>query len=84
MDNLSIIGSTTLTPGPSLSGARMNAYAGLNIDRRTRSDSRADRRWGNWGILEVPASLLWFDVLTVAAAVDDGLESPDPVIDIWP
>jgi len=66
-------------------GARFNAYAGSNADRQSRFESRSARRWGDWGILNVPTAMLWFDELELAAAADDDESNglAPAIIDIW-
>ena len=68
------------------SGTRFNAYAGSNAERQSRFESRSARRWGDWGILNIPTAALWFDELELAAAADDDESTgmAPAIIDIWP
>lgn len=58
-------------------------YAGANTDRQSRFEARTARRYGDWGILEIPAALLWFDEALAVLDDDNGFLGP-PMIDIWP
>lgn len=68
------------------SGTKFNAYAGSNADRQSRFESRSARRWGDWGVLNIPTAVLWFDELELAAAVDDDASNglAAAIIDVWP
>ena len=62
---------------------RPDQYRGGNTTRQGRFDLRSQRRWGNWGILECPTPLLWFeDVFEIAEAEEAGF-LPTPIIDLW-
>jgi len=57
--------------------------AGANLTRQGKYDARAARRWGDWGILEVPTALLWFD--EACALLDDqGACMEQAMMDLWP
>ncbi len=65
--------------------AQGSRYLGANTDRQRRFDSRAERRWGNWGMLEVPTALLWMDPFAplVCDPFDDACEPAVAFIDPW-
>lgn len=69
-------------PAPPAQGSR---YQGANTDRQRRFDSRSERRWGNWGILGVPAALLWMDPFAaiVCDPFDDACEPALAFVDLW-
>ncbi len=79
--------------GPALNtfnaGARLRGYIGVNLDRQTRHNARAARRYGDWGgILAVPTAMLWLDELALAdeeVELTSGAINPwEPaIIDIW-
>jgi len=67
----------------SVSSRPFNNYSGANLDRRTRYDARALRRGGDWGVLNFPSAVLWFDPF-YAPLIEFGVEPVVPlVIDIW-
>jgi len=63
-------------PRPAVQPANVQPakYAGSYTDRRHKHNLRADRRWGDWSILEVSTPLLWLE----ADAVLDA-----EIVDLW-
>jgi hypothetical protein len=56
-----------------------------SLNRQSRFDARAERRWGNWGgFLAFPTPLLWLEA-EPGLCVDDELAYVEPVvIELWP
>lgn len=69
----------TSTARPPAAAVQPYKYVGANADRRLRFDSRADRRWGDWSILELQTPLLW---LEADALLEDSLLD-QAIIDPW-
>lgn len=82
MPNSLVIGGGALTRGGGISSRPAAHLAGANKTRQGKYDARAARRWGDWGILELPAALLWFDE-ACALLDDDGTCLPQAINDIW-
>lgn len=63
----------------------VSSYAGVNRDRQSYFEARSARRWGDWGILEVPAPVLWLDDIFAEAVLEDALIAPLTLaVDLWP
>lgn len=60
------------------------AYAGVNTDRQSRFEARSARRWGDWGILEFPAPLLWLETEPGLCWDDECIVTPPLVVELWP
>ena len=60
-----------------------NTYTGGNTDRQTRFELRSRRRWGDWGVLEFPSPLLWFDGGCVLDSGEPFCTAPAPIF-LWP
>ena len=60
------------------------SYLLSNTDRRRRFDARADRRFGNWSILEISAPLLWLESEPGWCLEDEFVFAPPVIIDLWP
>jgi hypothetical protein len=57
----------------------------VNIDRQSRFDARAERRWGNWGgFLEFPTPLLWLETEPVMCVGNECLLEEPALIELWP
>ena len=57
----------------------------VNVDRQSRFDARAERRWGNWGdFLEFPPYLLWLETEPVVCFGDECLLEKPAIIELWP
>jgi hypothetical protein len=57
----------------------------VNVDRQSRFDARAERRWGNWGgFLAFPTPLLWLEAEPVVCFGDEGLLEEPAIIELWP
>jgi hypothetical protein len=72
----------TLYSGPA------RKYVSSSTTRRSRFNTRCDRRWGSPGIFDVPVALLWgvdpYAVDPYTDIVDDGLMFEEPVlVDLW-
>lgn len=65
-------------------GGRYNSLAGANTDRQTRFEARSARRWGDWGILEVPTAILWMDSLCVPLLGDPDECGGEVIVGLWP
>jgi len=65
-------------------GSLSNRYGGGNLDRQTRFDLRSQRRWGDWGILEFPSALLWFDEPCIPGDFDEPICLAPASIFLWP
>jgi len=69
-----------LLPGPlqspfsNLSSAAVRPFVGSHIDRQSRFAARSARRWGDWGVVEVPTAVLWFDDVYPSLVLDDECE----------
>jgi len=56
----------------------------VNVDRQSRFDARAERRWGNWGgFLEFPTALLWLETEPVVCFGDECVLEEPAIIDLW-
>ena len=77
MANLSLMGPDRYT------GAQPNRYRGGNTDRQSRFELRSQRRWGDWGVLEFPSALLWFDDECVLDYGEPFCIAPAPIF-LWP
>ncbi len=70
-----------------VSSGPYNNYAGANLNRRDRYDVRAQRRWGDWGLLDFPSQIMWFDPFDAPVyepMIAFGVAPFVPVvIDIW-
>jgi hypothetical protein len=57
----------------------------VNVDRQSRFEARAERRWGNWGsFLEFPPFLLWLETEPVVCLGDECLLEEPAIIELWP
>ena len=57
----------------------------VNVDRQSRFNARAERRWGNWGgFLEFPTPLLWLETEPVVCFGDECLLEEPANIELWP
>jgi hypothetical protein len=75
--NTNVFSSTRAVPQ-----TRLNL---VNIDRQSRFDARAERRWGNWGgFLEFPTPLLWLETEPVLCLSDECLLEEPAIIELWP
>ena len=65
-------------------GSHPDQYRGGNTTRQSRFDLRSQRRWGDWGLLEFPSALLWFDEECVLGAFEEPVcLAPVPIF-LWP
>jgi hypothetical protein len=71
------------SPARNIASGPFRDYTGANTNRRSRFEARTARRYGDWGILEIPTALLWFDEIYAELDDDNGFLGP-PIIDIWP
>jgi len=63
----------------------VRSYQGTNVTRPDKFAARSVRRWGDWGILEVPTAMLWAQEECMLAAEEDDLACPDPgIMGLWP
>jgi hypothetical protein len=60
------------------------SYLGTNVSRRDKFAARSARRWGDWGILEVPTAMLWAEEACMLTAEEDDLACPEPGMGLWP
>jgi len=61
------------------------SYLGTNVSRKDKFAARSARRWGDWGILEVPTAMLWAEEACMLTAEEDDLACPEPgVMGLWP
>lgn len=57
----------------------------VNLNRQSRFDARAERRWGNWGgFLEFPTPLLWLETEPVLCFGNECLLEEPAIIELWP
>jgi hypothetical protein len=57
---------------------------GANLDRRSRHDIRASKRWGDPSFFLIPTPWLWFESGCVPALFGPAVCGPPPVTDLWP
>jgi len=69
---------------PHIASGRLNVYAGVNADRKSRFEARSVRRLGNWFVLEVPTPLLWMDNGYSRSLYDECEFEWPTVIELWP
>ncbi len=75
--NTTVFSSARAVPQPRLNLA--------NIDRQSRFDARAERRWGNWdGFLAFPTPLLWLEAEPVVCVGNECLLEEPAIIELWP
>jgi len=78
---------TTMSPfdtARDIANASARSYVLSNIDRRRRFEARAQRRWGNWSILELSTPFLWLEA-EPGLCLDDEVAFIEPVvIELWP
>jgi hypothetical protein len=56
-----------------------------NINRQSRFDARAERRWGYWdNFLVFPTALLWLETEPVVCLGDECLLEEPAIIELWP
>jgi hypothetical protein len=56
-----------------------------SLNRQSRFDARAERRWGNWGgFLEFPTPLLWLETEPVMCVGNECLLEEPALIELWP
>jgi hypothetical protein len=67
-----------------ISGGQFNSYAGVNVDRSSRFEARSARRWGDWGILEIPASFLWLDEACELSPYEECEFAWPVLVELWP
>lgn len=61
------------------------SYLGTNVSRKDKFAARSARRWGDWGILEVPTAMLWAEEACVLAAEEDDPACAEPgITGLWP
>jgi hypothetical protein len=85
MGNVSFLQRTDTLFPERYTGAqpRANTYTAGNMDRQTRFQLRSRRRWGDWGVLEFPSALLWFDDECVLDYGEPFCIAPAPIF-LWP
>ena len=83
MANLSLMGPRDTIFPDRYTGAQPNRYRGGNTDRQSRFELRSQRRWGDWGVLEFPSALLWFDDECVLDYGEPFCIAPAPA-SLWP
>ena len=66
-----------------VAGRSARSYVGAHNDRQSRFEARTARRYGDWGILAIPTSILWFDEVCAEMFDDNGCFVP-VIIDLWP
>jgi hypothetical protein len=70
----------TSRPVPS----RPNAPPGAYGDRQSRFDVRAGKRWGDLGLYEIPATLLWLEAACAPSLFNPAPCIAPPIADLWP
>jgi hypothetical protein len=56
-----------------------------SLNRQSRFDARAERRWGNWdGFLAFPTPLLWLEAEPVVCFGEECLLEEPAIIELWP
>jgi len=57
----------------------------VNVNRQTRFDARAERRWGYWDpFLAFPTALLWLETEPVVCLGDECVLEEPAIIELWP
>jgi hypothetical protein len=57
----------------------------VNVDRQSRFDARAERRWGNWDdFLGFRTALLWLETEPVVCLGDECVLEEPAIIELWP
>jgi len=57
----------------------------VNVDRQSRFDARAERRWGYWDdFLAFPTALLWLEAEPVVCLGDECVLEAPAIIELWP
>jgi hypothetical protein len=57
---------------------------GLHLDRRSRFDVRASKRWGDPSLFRIPTPWLWLEDGCVPTLVGPPICGTPPIADLWP
>jgi hypothetical protein len=68
---------------PNRSVGQYNSYVGVNTNRQDRFQARQERRWGDWGYLDVPTPVLWLNDAMVFSPFEEAAVETAVFVDIW-